>query len=360
MNSRVHYIDNLRTSTVSLLIIYHIAMAYNTWGEANYIFFGSVKPVASIVVFISPWFMPFMFLLAGIGAFYSLNKRNCASFIKERLIRLGIPLIFGLLFLNPILSYIADVTHNGFSGNYLEHYRIYFTRVTDLSGYDGGFTLGHLWFIAVLIMISIFSCGIIKMLPKSPPSKSRIVIIAVLIAAGIATFDVKFFGKPLITYICIYLLGYYFFSNQELIKRLTRYKWIFASVFLLASIMNVLLFVFIGQYEWLNNICNYLSFISGIPALLCLGREYLNAANRFSRACSRLSYVFYIIHFPIVVLCQYFVSLSGIGIIPNLAISFVISAIMTSVLCLLIDTNAITRILFGIKKNKDNQDMVLK
>ena len=34
-SKRLNYIDNLRSLTVSLLIIYHLAMAYNTWGEPN-------------------------------------------------------------------------------------------------------------------------------------------------------------------------------------------------------------------------------------------------------------------------------------------------------------------------------------
>ena len=37
MKNRVNYVDNLRWITVSLLVLYHTAMAYNTWGEANYI-----------------------------------------------------------------------------------------------------------------------------------------------------------------------------------------------------------------------------------------------------------------------------------------------------------------------------------
>ena len=112
-SKRLNYIDNLRSLTVSLLIIYHLAMAYNTWGEPNYIFLGETKFFSAIIVLISPWFMPLMFLLAGIGAFYSLKKRSFATFIKERLIRLGIPFVFGMLIINPMLSFVADVTHNG-------------------------------------------------------------------------------------------------------------------------------------------------------------------------------------------------------------------------------------------------------
>ena len=68
MKLRVNYIDNLRTMMIFLLIPYHLAMAYNIWGEPNYIFLEGNKAISSIVVFMSPWFMPAMFLLAGVSA----------------------------------------------------------------------------------------------------------------------------------------------------------------------------------------------------------------------------------------------------------------------------------------------------
>lgn len=33
-------LDNVATVLVSLLVLYHLAMVYNSWGEANYIFWG--------------------------------------------------------------------------------------------------------------------------------------------------------------------------------------------------------------------------------------------------------------------------------------------------------------------------------
>ena len=41
--------DSETNLSVSLLILFHAGIAYNTWGEANYIFFGEVRPLASIV-----------------------------------------------------------------------------------------------------------------------------------------------------------------------------------------------------------------------------------------------------------------------------------------------------------------------
>lgn len=352
MKSRVNYIDNLRTVTVSLLIIYHLAISYNSWGEANYIFFQSVNPIASIVVFISPWFMPLMFLLAGISASFSIKKRGCSDFIKERFKRLGIPLLFGITVINPILSFIADKSHNGYDGNYFEHYSVYFTRITDLTGYDGGFTLGHFWFIAVLIIISCISCGVIRVIDYLSKNNRnvKLVINCMNIILAIASFNISFLGKRIPTYLCVYLLGYYLFSKQDFIEKLVSIQWLFIAGFVISSTMNAILFVYIGDYELLNNICNYISFATGIPALICFGKTYLDYSNTISSYCSKLSYVFYIVHFPIVVLCQYFISLTGVGCIYNFVLSLAISTIVTCSACYIIDKNTIISILFGLKK----------
>lgn len=352
MKSRVNYIDNLRTVTVSLLIIFHLGIAYNSWGEANYIFFERVNPIASIVVFISPWFMPLMFLLAGVSASFSIKKRGCSDFIKERFKRLGIPLIFGITIINPILSFIADKSHNGYDGNYFEHYSVYFTRFTDLTGDDGGFTLGHFWFIAVLIIISCIGCGVIRVIDYiSRKSRNTMFIInCIIIILAIILFDIAYLGKKIPTYLCVYLLGYYLFSRQDFIEKLVSLKWVFIVGFVLSSAMNVILFVYIEDYELLNNICNCISFATGIPALICFGKAYLDYTNTVSRYCSKLSYVFYIVHFPIVVLCQYFISLTGVGSIYNFVLSLVISTIVTCSACYIIDKNTIISILFGLKK----------
>lgn len=351
MKSRVNYIDNLRTVTVSLLIVYHLAIAYNSWGEANYIFFERVNPIASIVVFMSPWFMPLMFLIAGVSTSFSLNKRGYSDFIKERLKRLGIPLILGITIINPILSFIADKSHNGYAGNYFEHYLVYFTRFTDLTGYDGGFTLGHFWFIAVLIIISCIGCGVIRIIEFISKNNRNVMIIinCTLIILAIASFDITICGKRIPTYLCVYLLGYYLFSKQDFIEKLMNLKCLFIALFVLASALNVILFVYIEDYKLLNNICNYISFVIGIPALICFGKAYLDYNNIVSRYCSKLSYVFYIVHFPIVVLCQYFISLTGVESIYNFVLSLVISAIVTCSACWEIGKNTKIGILFGLK-----------
>ncbi|MBP0961108.1 MAG: acyltransferase [Oscillospiraceae bacterium] len=332
---RVNYIDNLRWITVSLLVLFHTSVTYNTWGEANYIFLGEVKPFAGIVTFIYPWFMALMFLLAGVSSKFSLQKRGYKTFVGERFKRLGIPLLIGIVVISPILSYIADVTHNGYSGNFFKHYGVFFTKFTDLTGYDGGFTFAHLWFILALIVISLISLIDIKLTERfADENKKAGVILSIIVALiAIATFDVKFAGKPLIMYLCVYLLGYFTFSDQSFVAKLSRLKWVFTALFIIASSVNVILFIFIGGHEFLNNVCNYSSFVFGVLALICIGHDHLDFTNKFTQYNSKISYVFYIVHFPIVVLCQYALQSAGVGAALNFVLTILISYPITFGLC---------------------------
>ena len=350
MSKRINSIDNLRWMTVSLLILYHAAMAYNTWGEANYIFFEKSRPLSAFISFVSPWFMPLMFMLAGASSYFSLQKRSMREFITERAKRLGIPFVFGLTVINPVMSYTADVTHNGYKGGYLAHYGIYFSRFTDLSGYDGGFTLGHLWFIAVLLIISLLACAFIRAAGQITASKKKAAVFGtVLFACAAAAFGIDILGKKVITYFCVYLLGYYFVSSVSFVEKLSHGKWIFTAAFLVFSTANVALFLYIDGFETLNSVCNHLAFAAAMPALLCLGHDCLDFSNSFTKKNTAISYVFYIIHFPITVLCQYLLDLAGVSVYVNLILTLVICYPLTYLACLAIDRSRYVRVLFGSK-----------
>ena len=125
-------------------------------------------------------------------------------------------------------------------------------------------------------------------------------------------------------------------------SRRSVWEWKFA-------LLAIALFVYIEQYELLNTICNYLAFSFGIPALFCLAHEYLDFSNSVSQSASRLSYVFYSTHFPIAILCQYLISMTGVNCILNFIISLVIAYPVTIISCWLIDKLKFLRVIFGLK-----------
>lgn len=90
-----------------------------------------------IVILLLVWLIPLLFTIAGITSYYSLKKRNLREYLKERILRLLIPFISAMILLNPILSYFGMKFHQNLPSSYFGYYLQSFTKITDLSGYDG-------------------------------------------------------------------------------------------------------------------------------------------------------------------------------------------------------------------------------
>lgn len=131
ISMRKYYVDNLRWIVILLLVPYHAAMAWNVWGEPNYIYFESNQIISSIVVFFSPYFMPLMFFLAGISTRFALQKRTIGQYVLERTKKLLIPFIIGTVLIMPPMTYIADKFNYDYQGNLFRHYAVFFTHFTD-------------------------------------------------------------------------------------------------------------------------------------------------------------------------------------------------------------------------------------
>jgi len=147
MKDRNYFIDNIRWMAILLLFPFHSLIIYNTFGEGNYIKGPENTILSNIISSYWPWFMPLLFAVSGVSAFYALQKRTKKEFIIDRIKKLFVPLFFGILFICPFLTYFAERYHNGYSGTYIQQYVLFFTKETNLSGYNGGFTPAHLWFI---------------------------------------------------------------------------------------------------------------------------------------------------------------------------------------------------------------------
>ena len=72
-----------------------------------------------------PWFMPLMFLIAGVATWYALQKRNASQYLKERVTRLFIPLVLGIVLIVPIQGYMARLQQGTLNGGYIEYLFLY-------------------------------------------------------------------------------------------------------------------------------------------------------------------------------------------------------------------------------------------
>lgn len=352
---RKHYIDNLRLMCILLLIPYHAAMAWNVWGEGNYILLGQSRILSSLVVGVSPWYMTLLFLLAGISARYSLQRRSYGKFAKERVLKLLLPLLIGTVTVMPILCFIADRTNCGYQGSFWEHYPVFFTKWTDITGYDGGFSIGHLWFLLYLFVISMVSLPIISLQGKQLKNaafqnvNATVVLIFTLLALALSRVELG--GKSILTYLLLYLLGYFVLSEETVIDRLQRGRYLYLILWIVFSVVNVYCFLWSERdYGIVNQAMSYGAGCFGIMTLLSVGKNVLNRTHRMGQFLSAQSFLIYIFHFPWVVALQYVLS----TVTSNTALIFGVSTVCafsaTILTSTLVKNIPVVNVLFGVKK----------
>ena len=310
LSMRKHYIDNLRWIMLLILIPYHTAMAWNAWGEPNYIYFEGNRFISSIIVFFSLYFMPLLFVLAGVSTKFALQKRSKKEYLVERVKRLFIPFLFGTIFLMPIMAYLADRFNCSYSGGFVEHYAIFFTKYTDLIGADGGFSLGQFWFLLYLLIISVVGVGVIA-LSKRIVLKVEITIpfcLVCLLGVPLPLLSelLSIGGKSLVEYMYLFILGYYIFSDEKITNKAEKNCRLLFCIGLIATILNTYLFIWVDkEFVLINTVTKYVSEWIMIIALIGLAKKYLNFSGKVSSYMNKRSFLFYIYHFIWVVLFQY-------------------------------------------------------
>ena len=70
------------------------------------------------------FFMGFFFLISGYFTTGSYDRKGAWYFFKDRLVRLGIPLIFYLIFIDPLIEYALALS-KGFPGSFLDYIVLY-------------------------------------------------------------------------------------------------------------------------------------------------------------------------------------------------------------------------------------------
>ena len=339
LNMRKYYIDNLRWLILLILIPYHAAQAWNTWGEPNYVFFEENRAISSIIVFFSPYFMPVLFVLAGISTKLALQKRTKKEYLIERVKRLLVPLLFGTIFFMPIMTYLADKFHSSYQDGFVEHYAVFFTKLTDWTGADGGFSLGQFWFLLYLLVISVVGVCVITLLNTITVKSKKTIPFWMVLVLGLPlpllSELLSIGGKSFAEYTYLFLIGYYVLADEEVVDKAEKNSFSLFSVGLIATILTVYLFIWSDvKLAFLNVITKCISEWIMVIALIGLAKRYLNFGGKTSNYMNKRSFLFYIYHFIWVVLFQYILY----GFVGNKTVvlfigSVLLSYVMTFICC---------------------------
>jgi hypothetical protein len=330
-------------------------MIYNTYGEPFYVHGASVKLLTEFTIMVFPWWMTLLFTIAGISSAYALKKRSGKEYAKERISKLLIPLLSGLLLIIPVQSYIADVFHNGYQGGYLKHYEVFFTKFTDLTGYDGGFTPGHTWFILFLFIVSMLALPImlwyVKQKKKINVSKITLPkLLPLFVIISLMNPILNFSGKSIGEALACFMIGFFLLSNDEVQDELKKYRLPLGLFWVLLMIIRVILYMTDYKNEIVWNVEYVLLTWIGILAILGLGKRYLNFENKFTRYFSPAAFPLYYFHQSVLVIVAFF-TLKLTDIIP-LQLTVILSlSFGVTLLCYEIFRRfRVTCFLFGIKK----------
>lgn len=234
-----HWINNLRWVTVLLVLFYHVIYFYNNKGVFGGIGgFGKYPEVPQyqdvVMYILYPWFMPLLFILAGICARYALQKHPAGEWFRARTRKLLVPGTLGLFVFHWMTGYFNTVVASRegvFDG--VPATTKYVIMV--VSG------IGPLWFIQVLWLLSLVLL-IVRAIDKNDKLWSlcgkaglaAVILMGILFWMGEQTLikaprpesadGLLNLYKPLF-YLVPFILGYFVFSHDSVQQKL-KAAWI--------------------------------------------------------------------------------------------------------------------------------------
>lgn len=149
--SHLLYIDNLRTTLITFVILLHLAITYGAdglWyyregGDANVVMFIIMMFVAAIG---SAFVLGLFFLLAGYFTPRSYDRKGFSGFLVDRAKRLLIPLALYELIVFPLIRFGVRV-QEGYQGSLWEHLAEHFGGLETIAD-------GPVWFLLALMIFS--------------------------------------------------------------------------------------------------------------------------------------------------------------------------------------------------------------
>ncbi len=338
---RKNYLDNIRWITVVIVVLYHVLYMYNAEGVSGGI--GqitklSTQPYDIFQYLVYPWFMPVLFIVSGISSRLYLEKHTNKEFIKSRTTKLLVPSTLGLFVFQFIQGYVSMNLADGaaaLAAAGVPKFVIYFIMVATGSGV--------LWFVhllwiysVVLVLIRKIERG--KLLEVGSKAQMWLIVLFCFPIWGVA----QILNAPIVSvyrfafYFVFFMLGYYVFSNEEVMDKLKKYAVVFIVIGVALSIsFAVLNFIIRGGSNFADKPVNRGPLFAacayfGSLAMLSGMARFGDFSNDFTKWMSSHSFGLYVFHY--------------LGI-STVALVFAKNALLPAPLCYLL--SLIAGFLFG-------------
>ncbi|MEV4530899.1 acyltransferase [Streptosporangium sp. NPDC049304] len=322
---RLLHVDNLRTALMALVVVHHSVIAYSNVPRWYYIepptdSSGTLLDI--LLVLNQAFFMGAFFLVSGLFVPGSYDRRGTWRFLKERLLRLGVPLLLWLLVLRPLVTvgrYTAARDAALQRGSELPYWEFYLRS----------FTPGPMWFVEVLLVFSVLYVlwrhltGEERRASEPAPATGRapgaVAIVGFTVGLALVTYlwrivvpmGISVLGLPspayLPQYVALFVVGLVAARRgwlEGLSRTAGRAGFAVAAV---AAVVLVLCLIFAGEgilghgtpASLIAATCESVLAVGVILGLLVLFRERLGHQGRRRRFLSAHAYAVYVIH-PVV------------------------------------------------------------
>jgi uncharacterized protein (DUF2147 family)/peptidoglycan/LPS O-acetylase OafA/YrhL len=377
-------IDWLRIGATLLLFVFHVGMVFNA--APFYHIRNAELSFGWLVVcgFIGLWHMPLFFLLAGWSLCGSLRSRGPAGVLRERTLRLFVPLLFGCIVFMPAIKFLElssglDLNHSGLrvSPSLQDGFRLVvpgglpaappfhesFTEFLPSFFTLDRFTWAHLWFVAYLFTFTLlylpaFSCllgrlgdvrrvsPLVVYAPVVP-----LVLVQVLLRERWPGIQNLYDDWANFAYYSTYLLAGFLLARFPAVEEVTQREWRRALVLGVVT-CGVLLGGVLRLYEsaWPLLAGSAVAGWCFVVAALGLARRFLAFGNATLRYLSEAAFPVYVLHQAAIVIPGYFLLRLPLGIAAKFLVILAVAVLVTfGVYHFVVREFAAARFLFGMR-----------
>ena len=371
-SQRRYDLDWLRVLSILSVFIFHSSRFFDQgyWHVKN----GATYPGVDIwVAFLAAWMMPLIFLISGASLYYAIAKGGAGKFVKDKVLRLAVPLAVGAFTHAAWMVYLERITHGQFSGSFLEFIPHYFDG---LYGFGGNFAwMGlHLWYLLILFIFSLLLYPVFRWLRAGGSAVLQracdllalpgavylmalpvIVLFAMLNPAGILGMR-DFGGWSLVIYLLFFIYGFAIISHARLQQSIQKLRWISLAGAAGALVGTVLVHGF-GSDPAFGTMSYAASFgfysLCGwcvILAILGFGMRHLTRTLPALQYANEAVLPFYVMHQTVLLTVGYFIVATSIPDILKFVVIAVVSfGIIAGLYEFLIRRYNALRFLFGMK-----------
>lgn len=370
---RRYHLDWMRVLAILVVFVYHSGRFFNLedWHvKSAQTYLG----VEVLLAFLGSWGMPFIFVVSGASTFYAIGRRGRGEFVKDRALRLVVPLVVGIFTHIVLQVYLDRVTHGKFHGSFWEFLPHYFDG---LEGFGGNFawTGMHLWYLEMLFIFSLLFLPLLWWLRRGSGARLLkrlsarlawpggiyllalpLMLVAIMLDPTTVLGSRNWGGWSIVMQSLFFLYGFVLVSDEALEVTIQRVRWVSLAVGVAAFLTIGLLVAIAGGIDFSTSRDPLFFGLSGlnawcwITAVWGFGRKHFKAGTPLLWYANEAVLPFYILHQTVLLGVGYFVVRWPIpDMLKWAAIAVTSFAIFVGLYALLVRRINVLRVLFGMK-----------